>query len=345
MISRLPGMHQSGGRPWLPPGPDPAVARAIEHVIGDFQPEIVHGHDWLARSFLPARRSMGQGAFVTTLHYYTRSCAIKSLMLGDLACNGPAPAKCVRCSAAHYGRFRGPAIAATNAVFARSESRASDATIAVSRATAVGNGVDPDAADTFIVPNMIDPAMDHDVELPPDLPAQPFMLYVGDLRIAKGFPVLCRAYERTLNPPPLVVIGARTPDYPGQLPHGMIELGELPNGVVRAIWQRCLFGIIPSIWAEPFGIVVLECMTAGKPVIASRAGGIPEIVTDDKDGLLVAPGDEQALSAAMADLLVDTERLERLGQAARITAANYAPNVVVPQIETVYEWAVARRQS
>ena len=72
---------------------------------------------------------------------------------------------------------------------------------------------------------------------------------------------------------------------------------------------------------EPFGRVVVEGMLAGKPVIATNCGGVPEIIDDGKDGILVPPNDPGALSAAIADLLgapVRAKELARLGRDAAI---------------------------
>ena len=76
-------------------------------------------------------------------------------------------------------------------------------------------------------------------------------------------------------------------------------------------------GVVPSLLQEPFGLVNIELMACGLPVIASRVGGIPEIVLDGVTGLLVEPNDPQALSEAMAKLLDDPELRKRMGENAR----------------------------
>jgi glycosyltransferase involved in cell wall biosynthesis len=71
---------------------------------------------------------------------------------------------------------------------------------------------------------------------------------------------------------------------------------------------------------EPFGRVVVEGMLAGRPVIATRAGGIPEIITDGVSGILVAPGNSTELAAAIARVLADAVEAVRLGEAGRARA-------------------------
>jgi glycosyltransferase involved in cell wall biosynthesis len=74
--------------------------------------------------------------------------------------------------------------------------------------------------------------------------------------------------------------------------------------------------VLPSNW-EGFGIALLEAMAATVPVVATRVGGVPEVVLDGETGLLVPPGDPEALAAACIDLLGDRERAARLAAAGR----------------------------
>jgi glycosyltransferase involved in cell wall biosynthesis len=75
--------------------------------------------------------------------------------------------------------------------------------------------------------------------------------------------------------------------------------------------------VIPSVWQDAFPLAVLEAMARGKPVIASRVGGIPEMIEHGVHGLLVPPADEASLSAAIREVLADRDLAARLGEAAR----------------------------
>lgn len=77
--------------------------------------------------------------------------------------------------------------------------------------------------------------------------------------------------------------------------------------------------IVPSVFAEPFGMVVIEAMAAEAPVIASRTGGIPEIIQHNKNGVLVPPSDSEALSAAISDLIENRPKRLQLGLAGKQT--------------------------
>ncbi len=85
---------------------------------------------------------------------------------------------------------------------------------------------------------------------------------------------------------------------------------------VPRILQRSTLLVLPSE-AEGLGRVILEAMAAGKPVVASRVGGIPEMVVHGETGFLVAPGDANALGERMLELLADRERAAALGRAGR----------------------------
>jgi glycosyltransferase involved in cell wall biosynthesis len=85
---------------------------------------------------------------------------------------------------------------------------------------------------------------------------------------------------------------------------------------IPAVMSALDLFVLPSLY-EPFGRVLIEAMGARKPVVASRAGGVPEIVLDGETGVLVPPGEPEALADAIADLVVDRERAERLAAAGR----------------------------
>ncbi len=80
--------------------------------------------------------------------------------------------------------------------------------------------------------------------------------------------------------------------------------------------------VVPSVWQDAFPLGVLEPMAAGRPVIATAVGGIPEMIEDRVTGLLVPPGDEDSLTEAIVRLLRDSAERERLGKAARQRVAD-----------------------
>lgn len=96
--------------------------------------------------------------------------------------------------------------------------------------------------------------------------------------------------------------------------------------------------VVPSVYEEPFGLVVIKAMAMGKPLVATRSGGIPEIVEDDKTGLLVPRSDPEALAKAILRLLDDPELCERLGRQARASVEErFAEPRLARQVEEVYQ--------
>ena len=75
--------------------------------------------------------------------------------------------------------------------------------------------------------------------------------------------------------------------------------------------------VMPSLWQDALPLAVMQPMSLGLPVIASRVGGIPEMIVDGTTGILVPPGDEAALAAAIGTLLDDPARAAAFGERAR----------------------------
>jgi glycosyltransferase involved in cell wall biosynthesis len=94
-------------------------------------------------------------------------------------------------------------------------------------------------------------------------------------------------------------------------------LGHRNREEVYDILQRCKFLVVPSEWYEPSGLVILEAFTCGKPVIAARAGGIPEMIEDNKTGLMFEMGNAEDLSSKIEYMLNSPEEVKRMGENAR----------------------------
>jgi glycosyltransferase involved in cell wall biosynthesis len=98
---------------------------------------------------------------------------------------------------------------------------------------------------------------------------------------------------------------------------------------VASLMKACDILCHTSRDPEPFGQVVVEGLAAGRPVIATNAGGVTEIVRDGVDGLLVAPGSVDELTGKLASLLCDAQRREQLGRAGEKRAAAFGTNRMV----------------
>lgn len=344
---RFGARFEHGDRPWAPPFPDPVAVRDLRAVVSRFGPDVIHGHDWLARSVLPALAGR-RIPLVTSLHYYTRTCAKKTLWRDGAVCAGPRLRDCLRCAGRHYGPARGAVVTLGLRVGARLEDRRTDRWISVSAATAAGNGV-TDMGNATVIPNPIPTAV-HDAGTGSDLsigklPDRPFILFVGDIREEKGVTVLAEAMELLRadhdDDTPLVVVGQRMSEAIA-LPPGTLELGRLDHSEVQRLWQRATLGVVPSLWPEPFGLVAVEAMAAGCPLVASDVGGLSEVLSGGA-GTLVPPGDAVALAGAVAAMLGDPKRRACQIALAETRLSHYSIGRVVDRIEEQYRLAIGRQ--
>jgi glycosyltransferase involved in cell wall biosynthesis len=111
---------------------------------------------------------------------------------------------------------------------------------------------------------------------------------------------------------------------------GWVQKPDMPALVGRAHVQ-----VVPSR-SEAQGMVALEALAAGTPVIASRVGGLPEAIVEGENYFLVEKDDVEELHEAIGGALSDRERIERMRPAAERTAARYSPDRIAGALEAAY---------
>ncbi len=114
-------------------------------------------------------------------------------------------------------------------------------------------------------------------------------------------------------------------------------LGKLDS--VSTLLQGAELFLLPST-SESFGLAALEAMACGAVVIGSRAGGLPEVIDDDKNGILEPVGSVEAMSRRAVDLLRDPARMAMMREAAIETAHHFSADRIVPMYESLYEEAI-----
>lgn len=183
---------------------------------------------------------------------------------------------------------------------------------------------------------------------PAALTPGPTLLFVGRLEERKGFPVAVEAFRRLANERPdlrMVVAGdGKKRSAVASLPPGLrarvLLLGSVSNERLPGYHAAADVYLGPALGGESFGIVLVEAMAAGLPVVASRIRGYDEVVRDGVDGLLVPPGDPGALAAATARILDDPMLSARFSLAGRDRAAGFEWSVVATAIRERYERAI-----
>jgi len=156
----------------------------------------------------------------------------------------------------------------------------------------------------------------------PDYPYQGDVLFVGRLSAEKGVDRLLLAWERIQDCGRTLRIVGDGPER-GRLEElvrskrlrNVSFTGFLEHAQMAAIWEQSACSIVPSVWKEPFGMVVLESWAKGRPVIAHRIGALEEIVSDGTDGLLVPVDAPGALSEAILSILDNPDRGQAMGRA------------------------------
>jgi glycosyltransferase involved in cell wall biosynthesis len=158
----------------------------------------------------------------------------------------------------------------------------------------------------------------------PDEPASTgrYALFAARLSTEKGVGTLLEAARR--QPGMRIVVAGAGPLETAvrAAANGTVAYaGQVDPPTIASLVRQAAFAVVPSEGPESLPFAALEALAAGIPVIASRIGGLPEIVEDGVNGLLVPPGDPDALAQAMASLWHDPSRRAAMGCAARRTAA------------------------
>ena len=237
-------------------------------------------------------------------------------------------------------------------VLERRQAERSDGILACSRAILEWTRRlwDIDHLPTTVVPNFVDVAATRELAASSEPPlgwpsSGPVVVFAGRVEGRKGVHTLVEAMHLVWDERPetqLVVIGrdtyeggsvtAQMKQAAGSRAGSMHFLGRQPSGPLLAAMARADVFTAPSLW-EAFGIVALEAMAVGTPVVVTSGSGYDEFVRAGTDGLAVPPRDARALAAALKRLLGDPDERKRLAASARersdeFSAAKLAPRYI-----------------
>jgi glycosyltransferase involved in cell wall biosynthesis len=300
----------------------PSAGRQLSRELGRSPADVVHFHNLLPHLTPSALRAAKQSgaATVLTIHNYRFACPAGTLLRGDHAHDD-----CIEGSSLACGlrKARG----------SRAESLAYGVAIELHRRLRLlVRWTDAYVAPSAFVASLLIRAglpgervrvISHGVPLEPGSPRNPdFGLFAGRLSGEKGLPTLLAA-SRLVPDVPLMVAGEGplAPFVRARVSGAIAYAGRLSIGELEALRARAAFVVVPSEAQEVAPFAALEGLAAGVPVIATRMGGLPEIVRDGFNGVLVPPGDPEALAAAMRSLWANRGLAADLGANARQDAA------------------------
>jgi glycosyltransferase involved in cell wall biosynthesis len=329
---------------------NPGAARALGRVISDVAPDVVHFHNvypLLSPSVLQACRDRVPA--VVTFHNYRPLCPTGEMFRSGEPCNacvGRIPTAAVR-----HGCYRGSRLSTAPVALASLTQRrvwrsVPSAYIFLSHAQQgafSSLGLPGDRC--FVKGNLVvapSPAADG--------PRAPIVAYVGRLDEAKGVRFLMEAWDRYREVDGdsalrLAVAGS------GQLDplvrawadrHASVDvLGLLTRDGCAALMAKARSVVVPSVWEEPFGLVVAEAMAAGTPPIAPTHGSFPELIQDGVDGVLFPSGEPEALGRLFALVAKTPARFEQLGRAARATySRRFTSEKNMTDLLAIYRFAI-----
>jgi glycosyltransferase involved in cell wall biosynthesis len=186
-------------------------------------------------------------------------------------------------------------------------------------------------------------------DLAPFQAGAPVLVYVGRFTAVKRLPLLiaahARANQRLGRPAPLVLVGGHPGEWEGE--HPLAAAARLGNHDVFLAgwrWHELLptalnaadLLVLPSV-GEAFGLVLVEAMACGLPIVACAAHGPATIVADGKTGWLVAPDDEDALTDALVAAASDREERRARGEHAHAESRHYGWPTIAHRLASLYE--------
>lgn len=181
------------------------------------------------------------------------------------------------------------------------------------------------------------------------LDSPPRILALGRITKEKGFASLLRAYQKFRDRALLTIVGdgpelvnlrelaektqiASRVEFPGWLQHEQLEV----------LYRQSVMVVVPSIWPEPFGIIGIEAMSYGKPVVAFEVGGIPDWLKHGETGYLVPPQNESRLASRIGELLDNPARAERMGMKGReVVVQNFTSDIHIDRLLELFSEVVS----
>lgn len=210
-----------------------------------------------------------------------------------------------------------------------------------------------------VIPNGIDVAAFSDPNVEPIErfnDGRPNILFLGRLEKRKGFRYMLKAFEILKAREPearLIVVGAfskedREPYVRYVRERGIRDVrfvGYVPPGALPRYYRTCTVYCAPSTGSESFGIVLLEAMASGRPVVATDIPGYRSVLQNGVQGLLVPPEDEEALALALERILRNPDMGRAMGEAGLRRAREFSWDTVTDKVLDYYRELLDKRHA
>jgi glycosyltransferase involved in cell wall biosynthesis len=202
--------------------------------------------------------------------------------------------------------------------------------LGMARAVVVYNAIQKDLLSpyndhVFVVPGGVE-AQQFAAQPPPENAERAIIVMTGRCEDpSKGVATLQQATDMLARTRSDFEVWATHPD-PSATTEHFKALGWKPHDEIVNIYEKAAICVVPSLWEEPFGMVAVEAMAVGRPVVAARGGGLSAIIDDGVTGLLFEPGDAQALTESLGRLLDSSDLRAKMGRESRA------------RVESLYDW-------
>lgn len=304
------------------------LALDADSPIAGWRPDVVHGHDWKVGWAADTLARHHGVPFILTMHGTERVRHGGNLPMGE-----PTDVNSIE----WWLAFRADRLIASTRFMV--DQLVTGFELSPEQVTRIPNGIDPELWDG------------HD--RPTD--REPLIVSWGRVQYEKGFQVLARAMTtlRARVPDVSCVIAGRgsyLPELQTQIDvEGVSDLIALPGFLsdddLRSLVHRAGCVVIPSLY-EPFGVVALEALAAGAPLIVARTGGLAELIVDTNAGLTFEPGNPDDLANSVDLVLRDRALAQQLTENARhLIETKYAWDAIAVSVVDLYENSITQRRS
>lgn len=323
--------HPSTGFSWLIFGSmnyllgayNPFAGQAIKRIIEKIKPDIIHVHNFMGKFSLSIFHALHELRIpiIVTLHDYSLICPRATLF-----CHAKIPCAIPKIICDVIVKMQEILLRGKIVFFISPSKFLADRFKEKFRDVEVA-----------VIPNPI-----QEIEINTEKSFDQFqILWIGRLVWYKGVRILLKAFRNLKNETFRLIIAGSGPDFEIVKSFSSVDSRIVPLGFVseeekKKLLKRANFTVIPSLWCEPFPMVALESFASGTPVIASKIGGLQEIIKNGYNGKLFEPGNSEELRDIIAELAENERQFRKLQNGAIKSARNYCINRHIEMLENIY---------